>query len=234
MSVTAYTPTYNQTPELLRRAIRSSLAQPGVTQVLVVNDGGPSIESWIADTFRLPGDLARIDLVEHAENRGPWGIWWDSLSLVTGAWMLRVPSDDYSLPGRAERLLAAAAATGAGAIYHDYLWVDEIAGTTEERRLMGREHERIASDCPFPCSATMVSTDLYLAAGMPPPDAGHAHDWWTAWAVGRRARWTHHPETLCAISYCAHGLSATRDPQEFHRDRVAVTKHIRREELKGR
>ncbi|MEL6857317.1 MAG: glycosyltransferase family 2 protein [Pseudomonadota bacterium] len=88
-------------------AIRSALAQTGVTlEVIIADDASPTPMAPVV-TEAAAGD-ARVRFVRLDENKGPSGARNAALDLATGRFVAVLDSDDEFRPGRLEQMVAAA------------------------------------------------------------------------------------------------------------------------------
>ena len=88
----------------LPRAIASALAQPEVTQVIVIDDA--SADTTFACAERAAAADARVEVVKLANNAGPAVARNRGLAATTADWITVLDADDYFQPGRVGRLLS--------------------------------------------------------------------------------------------------------------------------------
>ncbi|GGB75636.1 hypothetical protein GCM10010833_33600 [Blastomonas aquatica] len=94
---------YNSRPYLIS-AVRSALAQQGITlEVLIVDDG--STDGSIEDARQLAHDDDRVRLLQTTHNLGPAGARNMAIDQMRGQWYAVLDSDDLLTPGRSLALL---------------------------------------------------------------------------------------------------------------------------------
>ena len=98
-------PAYNAAATIAD-AVRTSLAEPEVAQVIVVDDASAD-ETAAAARSAAQGD-ARLTVLACSSNGGPAAARNLALDAARSPWVAVVDSDDFLLPGRFARLLAAA------------------------------------------------------------------------------------------------------------------------------
>lgn len=89
------------------RAIDSALAEPAVTQVIVVDDCSP--DDTAAAAMARDDGTGRLTVLRQERNGGPAAARNKALDHVTADWVAVLDSDDYMMPGRIAGLLAHAA-----------------------------------------------------------------------------------------------------------------------------
>lgn len=88
----------------LEEAVRSALAQQGVSvEVLIVDDG--STDGSQAMAKRLAGEDPRVRALQTAQNSGPGGARNVAIEQMRGRWYAILDADDLVLPDRTRRLL---------------------------------------------------------------------------------------------------------------------------------
>ncbi len=107
--------------DTIERAVRSALSQPNVRTVIVIDDGSTDDTAAVASRCDLNDD--RLIVRSLPENRGPSAARNTALDISTAPWICVLDGDDYLLPGRIAKLLAAAA--DRDFVADDLLQVDE-------------------------------------------------------------------------------------------------------------
>jgi succinoglycan biosynthesis protein ExoU len=93
--------------DTIERAVKSALSQPNVRTVIVIDDGSTDDTAAVASRCDLNDD--RLIVRSLPENRGPSAARNTALDISTAPWICVLDGDDYLLPGRIAKLLAAAA-----------------------------------------------------------------------------------------------------------------------------
>jgi succinoglycan biosynthesis protein ExoO len=113
--------------ETIARAIGSALAQESVSvEIIVVDDCSDDSTAAIAESF--PDERVRV--IRLGDNRGPGGARNAGLDAARGRWIAVLDADDTAYPGRTERLLQRAAATGFEIVVDNLEVADEATATT--------------------------------------------------------------------------------------------------------
>jgi succinoglycan biosynthesis protein ExoU len=115
----------------IERAVKSALSQPNVQTVIVIDDGSTDDTAAVASRCDLDGD--RLIVRSLPTNRGPSAARNAALGISTAPWICVLDGDDYLLPERVTKLLAAA--TDQDFVADDLLQVQE---------------QRIGCDTPVP------------------------------------------------------------------------------------
>jgi succinoglycan biosynthesis protein ExoU len=92
--------------DTIERAIRSALVEPEVGKVIVVDDA--SSDDTAARAERLAQETDRVLVSRLPSNGGPSAARNRALELSSAPWVAILDGDDYFLPGRMSKLLAAA------------------------------------------------------------------------------------------------------------------------------
>jgi succinoglycan biosynthesis protein ExoU len=93
--------------DTIERAVKSALSQPNARTVIVIDDGSADDTAAVASRCDLNDD--RLIVRSLPENRGPSAARNAALDISTAPWVCVLDGDDYLLPGRIAKLLAAAA-----------------------------------------------------------------------------------------------------------------------------
>ncbi len=97
---------YNAAPTIAR-AIRSALAEPEVGACIVVDDA--SRDDTMVAARQADDGSGRLTIISQTKNQGPAAARNVALGLADCGWIGILDSDDFMLPGRLRRLLAASA-----------------------------------------------------------------------------------------------------------------------------
>ncbi|MGU3537489.1 glycosyltransferase family 2 protein [Methylobacterium sp. A54F] len=90
----------------IARAVASALAEPEVAEVIVVDDASPDRTALAA--YAAGGGSERFTLIRQGRNRGPAAARNTAIAHARAPLLSILDADDYLLPGRMRRLLAAA------------------------------------------------------------------------------------------------------------------------------
>jgi succinoglycan biosynthesis protein ExoU len=93
--------------DTIKRAVKSALSQPDVRTVIVIDDASTDDTAAVASRCDLNDD--RLIVQSLPTNRGPSAARNAALDISTAPWICVLDGDDYLLPGRIAKLLAAAA-----------------------------------------------------------------------------------------------------------------------------
>ena len=117
----------------IARAIKSALAEPEVTEVVVVDDSSTDMTLQIAQS--ADDGSGRLMIGKQAQNLGPAAARNRALALITADWVGILDGDDFLLPGRTAGLLRY---TDQADMVADDMWQVREGGEEAERhRLMG-------------------------------------------------------------------------------------------------
>ncbi len=101
-SVSIIIPAWNAA-STIERAIQSALAQPEVTEVIVVDDA--STDNTITSAQGADDGSGRLKILAQQKNSGPSAARNRAIGESTASWIGILDADDFFLPGRIERLL---------------------------------------------------------------------------------------------------------------------------------
>lgn len=206
MTVSVYTPTFNQRPELLDACVQSSL-NAGADQVVVVDDG--SSPEHVVNVW---GD--RVTLIR-TEHRGICHAFNVGIPECTGDWICRLPSDDVMFQTKINRQRNWMTSTHQLATFHDVVENGGAVPTlhTEPSR-REKFRERLAWTNLFYGGTTMVAAGLmheYIGQGGHPENLPYGQDWHFANWIEHRCKWRYIPEVLVIRGRYDHGVSAQAD-----------------------
>jgi succinoglycan biosynthesis protein ExoU len=136
------------------RAVASALAQPPVTEIIVVDDG--SADDTAARARRLDDGTGRVRVCAWRETRGPAAARNQALALATAPVVAILDADDHFLPGRIASMLQAAG-TDWDFLADGLLMVPDGAPLAAARR----------HDFRTRAGADMLSLETFLAGCMP-------------------------------------------------------------------
>jgi glycosyltransferase involved in cell wall biosynthesis len=220
---------------LLVTALRSALAQNGVTsEVIVVDDGSAQA---VAPQW---GDLnGRVAVRRHADPCGVSAARNTGIAIARGRWIAFLDDDDVWAPTKLARQLAVASASGRNWVYAGYVDVDaglELMGGSpppEPDEVM----DLLTSHNSVPASASSVvvrATALARAGGF---DVGlRVHEDWDLWIrLARLGPPASVPEPLVALRWHASNESSQMEamlrelPVIAHRHDISVDypRHLR-------
>ena len=206
VDISVVIPTRDRTA-MLTTALRSALAQDGVTfEIIVVDDG--SDQAVMPQSRDLNG---RLVLRRHPNPRGVSAARNTGIALARGQWIAFLDDDDVWAPTKLARQLAAASASDRNWVYAGHVDVDADLG------LMGGDPppnpeevmELITSHNSVPAGASNVvvrSTALARAGGF---DVGlQVHEDWDLWIrLARLGSPASVPEPLVALRWHASNRS---------------------------
>jgi glycosyltransferase involved in cell wall biosynthesis len=210
---------------LLKRSLRSALAQRDISiEIVVVDDG--SVDAT-ADWLRDNAD-ARVRVVRHEVPRGVAAARNTGIELAAGEWLAFLDDDDFWAPEKLVRQLDAARAAGASFVYSAVAIVDERGAATE--LLWAPEPDdilrKVVPDNLLPAGASNVTArrDLVMALGGFDEDLPCSEDWdlWIRMAAVA-------PAAACndvLVAYAVHASSTfTRRPGIAHGLERLAAKH---------
>lgn len=122
--------------DTIERAIRSALAEPEVSKVVVVDDA--SSDASLARAACVARENERVTVCALPSNRGPSAARNAALAVSSAPWVTVLDGDDFFLPGRIGKLLAVCGAYDF--VADDLLQVDEAQiGIAEPRPALTRQ-----------------------------------------------------------------------------------------------
>jgi hypothetical protein len=165
MSVSAIVPARNE-EAAIAFAVESLAAQPEITEIIVVND--QSTDGTAQELDRLSARYSKLRVVQTNALPNGWVGKNYAVSLgaaqATGDWLLFTDADGVHLPGSTARVLADAAATGAGLVSYS---PEQEMHTWWERALIPFVYMRLAEkfsydDVNDPDSHAAAANGQYL------------------------------------------------------------------------
>jgi len=150
-SVAVIIAAYNAETTILR-AINSALAEPAVSEVIVVDDASTDHTLDIART--ADDDSGRLKTIALSVNGGPAAARNKALSICTSSWISILDSDDYFLPGRIAGILAYA---DNAEMIADDMWQVAEANLDGPRKLL------LNGKLKLPC---MISTTDFILSNI--------------------------------------------------------------------
>jgi GT2 family glycosyltransferase len=207
VDVSVVIPTRDRTA-MLTTALRSALAQDGVTfEIIVVDDG--SDQAVMPQSRDLNG---RLVLRRHPNPRGVSAARNTGIALARGQWIAFLDDDDVWAPTKLARQLAAASASDRNWVYAGHVDVDADLGLMGGTPPPNPEEvmELITSHNSVPAGASNVvvrSAALARAGGF---DVGlQVHEDWDLWIrLARLGSPASVPEPLVALRWHASNRSA--------------------------
>lgn len=122
--------------DTIERAVSSALREPEVRTIFVVDDG--STDDTAARAGRIGVQDSRVIVSGSPTNRGPSAARNRALALSSAPWVAILDGDDFFLPGRIAKLLAAA--DGFDFVGDDILQIDEARiGRAEPQPAFARQ-----------------------------------------------------------------------------------------------
>jgi GT2 family glycosyltransferase len=207
VEVSVIIPTRDRVP-MLMTALRSALAQVGVTaDVIVVDDGSaPAVAPQVRD---LDG---RVTVHRHAEPSGVSAARNTGIAAASGRWIAFLDDDDAWAPTKLARQLAAAMESDRNWAYTGYVDVDAdlelLAGTPppdpDEVMDLLMSHNSV----PASASSVVVRASALARAGVFDVDL-HVHEDWDLWVrLARLGPPACVPEPLVALRWHSANSSA--------------------------
>ncbi|GAM96389.1 beta-1,3-glucosyltransferase [alpha proteobacterium U9-1i] len=87
----------------LERAVRSALAQPETSEIIVVDDASTDVTAALTESLAKADP--RVRLIRQSRNAGPAHARNAALNVATAPWIAILDADDYLAPGRFAALL---------------------------------------------------------------------------------------------------------------------------------
>ncbi len=116
------------------RAVASALAEPEVSEVIVVDDLSPDNTAQAAQS--ADDGSGRLKILQQQKNGGPAAARNEAIKASASAWLAVLDADDFFVPGRMKNLLAHAA--DADFIADDMWQVQENDITGPRKNLLGK------------------------------------------------------------------------------------------------
>lgn len=221
-------PTYRR-PEALRECLQALASQElADLDVIVVNDGGPSVAAVVA-AAPLP-----VRLVELPQNIGHPAARNQAIPLALGRYLCLCDDDDLLLPPHL-RAAVTLLESGYDLVYSDVELVTFAATPTQ--RIAVAAHPLACDFDPeflrrwnfIPVSAAVYRRSLHETLGPLDPDLGHYFDWdWWLRVVTAGNRIRRIPMASAVIAVDAGGANQSADPQRMRSD---LERLIRRHRL---
>ena len=213
-------------PALLREALDSIRATGYPAEVIVVNDGGASVEVQGASLIENRQSVGRSE----AANQG--------VRAAQSTFVTFLDDDDLYYPEHLQTVATAAATNRGAACYTDavsaFLSTGSDGGlqTDSRQRLFARDYDRelLLLDNYIPLPAIIVSRDHFLQCGGFDPAFDLFEDWDFLIRLSQRGAFTRVPRITCEIRHIAGAGSITMSAPEgsaaFRQAKLQIwTKH---------
>ncbi|HUP64255.1 MAG TPA: PIG-L family deacetylase [Thermoanaerobaculia bacterium] len=196
-------------PALLREAVASIRASSADAEIVVVNDGGESVESI------LQGD-PKLRLIEFEAKSGRSEAMNRGVEAAGSEWIAFLDDDDLFEPEHLPTLMKAASSGGSVAWYTDAVSVvherGEDGGTVEKSRDRTYAQDYDASllllDNYIPLPTLLIRRSDFLAIKGFDPELDLFEDWDFLIRLSRQGRFTRIPRITCEIRHFVGGDSA--------------------------
>lgn len=205
--------TFNR-PRLLPHALESVAAQTWrPLQVIVVNDGGPSVLA-ITDAFR---DRLDVTCIEHSGNLGVSAARNTALAAARGEWIAYLDDDDRLHPHHVATMVARLTAAGAAAGYADAIRVEvepDGDGFRELRRVtvaIPHDPDRLVLDNYLTMQSVVHRRSCLDTTGLFDTGLRHREDWEFWIRMNRHYGFIRVPEVTSEYHYKVRGPSLSND-----------------------